>query len=145
MPAVSKSIRSSALPSSTWSLALKSNDAGRADLAQLAAIVFGQADRGVGMRQVGNPPQSLGHLGLEPAEPLFFVGDRRLQAFALVDQGSPLLGIALAAGGLGDLVLAAADLFDGLKQAPALAFELDHAIDVIDARRAGRCDCGSFA
>ena len=41
-------------------------------------------------------------------------------------------GIALAAGGLGDLVLAAADLFDGLKQAPALAFELHHAIDVIE-------------
>ncbi len=84
------------------------------------------------MRQVGNAPQALGHLGLEPAEPLFFVGDRRLQALALVDQGRPLLGIALAAGGLGDLVLAAADLFDGLKQAAALAFERDHAIDVIE-------------
>ena len=74
----------------------------------------------------------MGHLGLEPAEPLFFLADRRLQTFALFDAGSPLLGITLAARGLGDLVLPAADFFDGLKQAPALAFELDHAIDVVD-------------
>ena len=72
------------------------------------------------------------HLGLEPAEPLFLLGDRRLQALALLDQGRPFLGIALLARGLSDLVLAAANFLDGLKQAPALAFERDNAIDVID-------------
>ena len=54
LPPVSKSIRSRALPSSTWSLGLKSKVAGRADLAELAAVVLGLADRGVGMGQVGN-------------------------------------------------------------------------------------------
>ena len=60
-------------------LGLEVELAGRADFADLAAVVLGQADRGVGMRQVGDSPQPLGHLGLEPAEPLFFVGDRRLE------------------------------------------------------------------
>ena len=40
--------------------------------------------------------------------------------------------LALPAGGLGHLVLPAADLLDGLEQAPALVLKRDHAIDVLD-------------
>ena len=72
-------------------LGLEVEHAGRADLAELAAVVLGQADRGVGVREVGDSLQALGHLGLEPAEPLFLLGDRRLQPLALVDQRGSLL------------------------------------------------------
>ena len=58
------------------------------------------------------------------------LGHRRLEPLAFVDQRGPLLGVALAAGGLGHLVLPAADFLDRLEQAPALGLERDDAVDV---------------
>ena len=83
------------------------------------------------MGQVGDPPQPLRDLGLEPAEPLFLVGDRRLEPLALVDQGRSLFGISLAACGLGHLVLAAADFFD-IGSSPLRSSRGDNAVDVLE-------------
>ena len=106
--------------------------AGRADLAELAAVVLGLADRGVGMGQVGDAPQPLADLVLQQPEPLLLVADLGLEPLALVDQRGPLLGVLLLAGGLGDLVLAAADLLDGLEQPLPLALERDDPVDVLE-------------
>ena len=103
----------------------------RADLAELAAVVLGPADRGVGMGQVGDSPQPLPDLVVHHPEPLFLVADLGLEPLALVDQRGPPLGIFLLAGGLGHLVLAAADLLDGREQPLALALERDDPIDVL--------------
>ena len=126
-------------------LGLEVEGAGRADLADLAALVLGLADGGVRVGQVGDALQPLGQLGLEPAEPLLLVGDRRLEPLAFVDQRGPLLGVALAAGGLGDLVLPAPDLLDPLEQAPALGLELRRPDRRPRSRRARRCGPGNSA
>ena len=44
-----------------------------ADLAELAAVVLGQADRGVGVGQVGDPPEPLADLVVHHPELLFLV------------------------------------------------------------------------
>ena len=87
--------------------------AGGADLAELAAVVLGLPDRRVGMGQVGNPPQPLADLVVHHPQPLFLVADLGLEPLAFLDQRGPLVGVFLLAGGLGHLVLPAANLLDG--------------------------------
>ena len=82
-------------------------------LAKLAAVVLGDPDRGVGVGHVGDPPQALLDLLVHHPELIFLVADLGLEPFAFVDQRGPLIGIFLAAGGLGHLVLTAANLLDG--------------------------------
>ena len=126
-------------------LGLEVEDAGRADLADLAALVLGQADGGVGMGQVGDSPQPLGQLGLEAAEPLLFVGHRRLEALAFVDQAPPASagrargrwpGRPRSAGG-GSLRPPGASPGARPRARPRGRRPR--------ARRAGRCGCGSSA
>ena len=132
MPAVSKSIRSSSLPSSTWSFGLKSNWRGVPDL-RISRLSSSVRPRGAsGCVRLGIRRRRRLQLALEAPELLLFVGDPGLERLALLDQDRSFLRIALLAGGLGDFVLAAADLFDALEQLPALAFELDCAVDILE-------------
>ena len=119
--------------------------AGRADLAELAAIVLGAADGRVGMGQVGDPPQPLADLVVQHPELLFLVADLGLEALAFLDQRGPLVGVFLLAGGLGHLVLAAADLLDGLRAAPCARPRARRPGRCRRARRPGRSGCGSSA
>ena len=84
------------------------------------------------MCQVGNAPQPLLDLVFHDPELILLVADLGLEPFALLDQCGPLLGIFLPAGGLGHLVLAAADLLDGRQQHLALGLERDRPIDILE-------------
>ena len=106
--------------------------AGGADLAELAAIVLRPSDRRVGMGQVRNPPQPLADLVLHHPEPLFLVADLGLEPLAFLDQCGTMVGVFLAAGGLGHLVLPAANLLDGREQPLPLALQRDDPIDVLE-------------
>ncbi len=55
-----------------------------------------------------------------------------LEPFALLDQRGPSFGIFLPAGGLGHLVLAAANLLDGRHQPLALGLECDGTVDILE-------------
>ena len=103
----------------------------RSNPAELAAVVLGDPDGGVGMGQVGNSPQALFDLVVHDPELIFLIADHGLEAFAFLDQRGPLFGIFLTAGGLGHLVLAAADLLHDRQQPLALGLERDHPIDIL--------------
>ncbi len=101
-------------------------------LAELAAVILGDPDGGVGMGHVGDPPQPLLDLVVHDPELILLVADVGLEPLAFVNQRGPLFRISLAAGGLGHLVLAAANLLDGREQHPALGLESDGAVDILE-------------
>ncbi len=104
----------------------------RADALELAAIFLSQPDGCVGVGEVGDVLEPLVDLGLESPQPFFFVGHVGFEPFALVDERRAFFGVALAARGLGNLILPAANLFDSLEQPATLAFQSDHAVDVVE-------------
>src|SRR5262249_35035108 len=70
-------------------------------------------------------------LGFEVAKRLFALGDVGLQALALGDAFRFLRGGVLFARSLCRLVLKAPDGLNGVEQSLALAFDLDHSLEVV--------------